>query len=115
MPKPFLRRCLFYYVEFPEKATLKQIIQSHFKTDITRVSEPAIQKFGELRELRSWQKIPGTSEFLDWLRMLERDQQGNQSTAEALADTPTANLPHLETLVKTQQDHDVLSKTRIPD
>ncbi|AOW99528.1 ATPase [Moorena producens PAL-8-15-08-1] len=115
LPKPFLRRCLFYYLKFPENATLTQIIQSHFKTDITRVSEAAIQKFGELRGLRSWQKIPGTSEFLDWLRILERDQQGNQSTAEALADTPTANLPHLETLVKTQQDHEALSRTRIPD
>ncbi|NES24917.1 MAG: MoxR family ATPase, partial [Symploca sp. SIO3E6] len=104
LPKPFLRRCLFYYIEFPDQNTLKQILQSHFQPKLTPLFEVAVNKFWELRELRSWRKIPGTSEFLDWVAILAREQQGKKLTAEKLASTDLVNLPYLETLVKTQSD-----------
>jgi len=110
LPKPFLRRCLFYYIEFPDQNTLEQILQSHFQPKLTPLFEVAVQKFWQLRELRSWRKIPGTSEFLDWVAILEREQQGQKLTAKELASTDTVNLPYLETLVKTQSDREALNK-----
>ncbi|WP_445637350.1 Putative ATPase, AAA family [Nostoc sp. DSM 114161] len=113
LPQPFLRRCLFYYLEFPNQETLKQILQSHFRNQITPIFEVALKKFWDLRhELKSWRKIPGTSEFLDWVAILEQKQQANQLNAEKLASTDVVYLPHLETLVKTQSDRNALNSRR---
>lgn len=115
LPKPFLRRCLFYYVDFPDQDTLKQILKSHFQPKLTPLFEAAVKKFWELRELRSWRKIPGTSEFLDWVAILKRDRQVDKITVKELERTHPVNLPHLETLVKTQSDRDALNKLRTQD
>ncbi|MGK7871792.1 MAG: AAA family ATPase [Xenococcaceae cyanobacterium] len=112
LPKPFLRRCLFYYIEFPDRDTLKEILKIHFQPQLTPLFETAVKKFWELRELRSWRKIPGTSEFLDWVAILEQDEPADKITAEELENTYPVNLPHLETLVKTQSDRDALNKLK---
>ena len=119
LPKPFLRRCLFYFIEFPKKDILRKIIDSHseefikspfqVKTDspqLTRLFEVAIGKFFTLRELKFWRKKAGTSEFLDWVKVLEREQ----IKASELDKMPLKELPHLETLVKTQSDQSALAK-----
>ena len=112
LPKPFLRRCLFYYIEFP-KELMEKIIQSHrdeFENvdfaDLTPLSSIALQRFWELRKNKFWRKIVGTSELLDWLKVLERDQ----ITAEELEGIPLTKLPHLETLIKTQSDYTSLKQ-----
>ena len=116
LPKPFLRRCLFYYIEFPDWDALKLILNSHFQPKLTPLSkltpmfEVALTKFLKLRELRSWRKIPGTSEFLDWVAILERYEQAKKLSSKELESTHPAALPHLETLVKTQSDRDALKK-----
>ena len=112
LPKPFLRRCLFYYIEFPNQETLKQILKSHFQPKLTPLFEAALKKFWQLRELKSWRKIPGTSEFLDWVAILEREQQAKKLTAKELESTHPVKLPHLETLVKTQSDREALNQLR---
>jgi MoxR-like ATPase len=112
LPKPFLRRCLYYYIEFPEQAALRKILQSHFQPQLTPLFEAAVKKFWELRQLRSWRKIPGTSEFLDWVAVLEEQERVKQLTAKELASTHPVNLPRLETLVKTQSDLDALNQLR---
>ena len=33
LPKPFLRRCLYYYIKFPDKDTLKEIVRTHSNQD----------------------------------------------------------------------------------
>ncbi|MUG94939.1 AAA family ATPase [Scytonema sp. UIC 10036] len=114
LPKPFLRRCLYYYIEFPDRNILREILRSHFQPKLTTLFEVAVKQFWELRGvLKSWDKIPGTSEFLDWVRMLERDEQINKVTAKELENTRPVNLPHLETLVKTLRDRDALKNLRI--
>jgi MoxR-like ATPase len=103
---------LYYYIEFPEQATLRNILQSHFQSQLTPLFEAAVKKFWELRQLRSWRKIPGTSEFLDWVAVLEEQERVKQLTAKELASTHPVNLPRLETLVKTQSDLDALNQLR---
>jgi MoxR-like ATPase len=106
LPKPFLRRCLFYYIDFPDQEELNKIVKSHFQKQITPIFEEALKKFWDLRRQESfpWRKKPSTSEFLNWLRLLERDEELNKITANKLAKTELKNLPNLGTLIKTQSD-----------
>lgn len=111
LPKPFLRRCLFYYIDFPDRATLDKIIAGHFpQPGITPLFEAVIERFWQLREQRdfSWRKIPSTSELLDWIQLLERDERTGALSSEVLNATSLSQLPHLEALVKTQSDLDAL-------
>ncbi|MEP0872944.1 MoxR family ATPase [Trichocoleus desertorum AS-A10] len=115
LPKPFLRRCLFCYVKFPDQKILLDIVNQHFRTGITPLFEVAIVKFWELKSLRSWRKDPGTSEFLDWLMVLERAEKEKKISAGKLKKISIAELPHLETLIKTQSDRDTLARLRVQD
>jgi MoxR-like ATPase len=111
LPKPFLRRCIFYYIEFPDYDTLAKIMEIHFQKGITPLFEEAIKQFWRLRQQEfRWRKIPSTSELLDWIQVLERDEKDGKLQVQDLATSPISNLPHLETLVKTQSDFDALRK-----
>jgi MoxR-like ATPase len=105
LPRPFLRRCLYYYIDFPHQAELKNIAERHFSSGITPLFLAAIKRFWELREADfSWRKPPSTSELLDWLHILETAEQQERLTAEQLEQFPLPELPFLETLIKTQSD-----------
>lgn len=113
LPAPFLRRCLFYYIHFPEERELRRIVESHFvKARFGRLFEEALKKFWELHQQRTftWRKTPSTSELLDWLAVLEQSEKDGRITAETVASASLGNLPHLEALVKTQSDLDALSR-----
>ncbi|MCP4542432.1 MAG: MoxR family ATPase [Chloroflexi bacterium] len=113
LPKPFLRRCIFYYIDFPDYDTLVKIMESHFQKGITPLFEEAIKQFWRLRQQEfRWRKIPSTSELLDWVQILERDEQDNRLQVQDLTTSPISNLPYLETLVKTQGDLDALKKLK---
>ncbi len=114
LPKPFLRRCLFYYIEFPDRENLQEILKSHFQPNLNPIFKAALEKFWKLRgESINWRKIPGTSEFIDWVTILEREHQANKLTAKELENFASFDLPHLETLVKTQSDRDALKQLKM--
>ncbi len=115
LPKPFLRRCLFYYIEFPNQEDLKKILNKHFESKLTPLFEAALNKFWQLRQVKGLRKQPATSEFIDWVTMLERDAQAKKVTAAELKKMELGKLPYLETLVKTQSDRDALNKLAKPD
>lgn len=112
LPKPFLRRCLFHYINFPNEESLKKIIEKHSQKEITPLFQEAIKKFWSLRNQQtfSWRKRPSTSELLDWILALEQDLKKDKIDSAKLAQTPLNKLPHLGTLVKTRSDWDYLSK-----
>jgi MoxR-like ATPase len=77
LPHPFLRRCIYHYIGFPEtKERLKGIVDVHSKLDgqppPPEVVDKAIDRFIEIRKASGLHKLPGTSEFLDWLKALHR-------------------------------------------
>jgi MoxR-like ATPase len=111
LPAPFLRRCLFYYIPFPNQAELEQIVAAHFQQEITPLFGVSLQKFWSLRETVEvrWRKAPSTSELLDWVRMLEADAAVGGIDAQTLAATPLSKLPRVEALLKTQSDREVLT------
>lgn len=115
LPKAFLRRCLFYYVDFPQEAELKEIIKSHFQQDLTELFEAALVKFLQLRNATkfAWRKKPSTSEFINWLTLLERDEKLGKLTDKQIADSEPNRLPYLNTLIKTQSDLKALEQAQL--
>jgi MoxR-like ATPase len=79
LPEPFLRRCLYFYLDFPE-AQLDQILEIRFgASEIANrqdLVDETIAHFLDVRELMAAQpgsKLPGTSELLDFLTAIEED------------------------------------------
>jgi len=108
LPAPFLRRCLYYYIDFPDRSTLNKILVSHFEDTKSPLFKHAVNKFMELREQKgvSWRKQPSTSELLDWIRLLKNDGYSGEALAEAMV----GDLPFSEALVKTQRDLKALQR-----
>ena len=105
LPRAFLRRCLYYYIDFPNLEALKNIIERHFERGITPLFLAAVKRFWQLREADfNWRKPPSTSELLDWLHVLEIAEERGQVSAEQLEQLPLPALPFLEALIKTQSD-----------
>ena len=102
LPDAFLRRCFFHYIRFPEKETMRAIVQMHFpdlKKDLLRES---LESFFEIREVPGLKKKPSTSELLDWIKLLVAED----IPPEALRadDTKKAIPPLYGALLKNEQD-----------
>ncbi|MFH0976993.1 MAG: MoxR family ATPase [Spirochaetota bacterium] len=70
---PFLGRCNFHHIAFPEPDMMRRIVQVHF-TDLDReLLESAIKTFYRLREIRGIEKKPATRELINWIRALKAD------------------------------------------
>ncbi|MCA6509328.1 MAG: MoxR family ATPase [Pseudanabaena sp. M109S1SP2A07QC] len=106
LPAPFLRRCIYHFVEFP-KDKLKEIVEIHYqvkkeKAPSANLIDAAVSRFTAIREVQNLFKSPGTSEFLDWLNALQKfDAQ--PYTAKELA-KPEHPIPYRELLFKIKQD-----------
>lgn len=78
LPEPFLRRCLYIQLNFPEdESMLFDIVKSNLCKTMDQISEnlinDAVTKFCEIRRRGSelnLQKLPATSELVDWVRVL---------------------------------------------
>jgi len=112
LPKPFLRRCVYYYVQFPDSEDgLKQIIKIHHldkfgETPNAEIVNKAVPLFLNIRKTKM-QKLPGTSELLDWLAALH--YFGELFPANQLPDEPSRKIPYIELLYKLRTDLDRLS------
>ncbi len=76
LPRPFLRRCIYHLVHFPDAALLEEIVAIHYQqrapeTPDERVTKAAIRRFQHIRDKGGLHKPPGTSEFLDWIEVLQ--------------------------------------------
>jgi MoxR-like ATPase len=95
LPAPFIRRCVYHYIEFPNQKRMREIVRLHHADANDTLVESAITIFYQLRDL-GLQRKPSTSEIIDWLTYLKRD-----------GDISAEKLSHLEgyqTLVKHKDD-----------
>jgi len=70
---PFLGRCNFHHIAFPEPDMMRKIVHVHF-TDIDKeLLDSAIKTFYRLREIRGIEKKPATRELINWIRALKAD------------------------------------------
>jgi MoxR-like ATPase len=115
LPEPFLRRCLYYYVPFPEEPTLKRIIAVRFGERIAAKEElvsKALEKFTAIYKLLKDQpgsRPPGTSELIEFLTALIQEGKTVEESISELNNLAT-ELPLLGTLIKTKADQDLYRK-----
>jgi len=110
LPAPFLRRCIYYYIEFPSDR-LKEIVDAHYaaRAKEEKIAAPpgdlveaASERFLRIRDKGDLYKKPGTSEFLDWLEAL-RGFRELKDVVQLLRD-PDAKLIYPELLFKLRAD-----------
>ena len=102
LPDAFLRRCFFHYIKFPDRETMREIIDVHFPNIQKTLVSRAMDMFYELREVPGLKKKPSTSELLDWLKLLLNEDM----PLEVLQDSnPHSAIPPLHgALLKNEQD-----------
>lgn len=70
---PFLGRCNFHHIAFPDPKMMRKIIRVHFPEISSDLAENAITTFYKLREIEGIEKKPATRELINWIRALEAD------------------------------------------
>ena len=71
LPDAFLRRCIFHYIDFPDKALMEEIVRVHFPNVDDLLLKNAMDVFYEIRSFRDIRKKPSTSELIDWINALQ--------------------------------------------
>ncbi|WP_300673869.1 MoxR family ATPase [Desulfoluna sp.] len=70
---PFLGRCNFHHIAFPDPKVMRRIIRVHFPELSDELADNAITTFYKLRELDGIEKKPATRELINWVRALQAD------------------------------------------
>lgn len=108
LPDAFLRRCFFHYINFPDKHTMKAIVDVHYPEISQSLVTEAMQMFFDLREIPGLKKKPSTSELIDWLKLLMADEMPQDLLANR---DPTKAIPPLYgALLKNEQDVQLLER-----
>ncbi|MBI5525091.1 MAG: MoxR family ATPase [Deltaproteobacteria bacterium] len=72
---PFLGRCNFHHIAFPDADMMKRIVSAHYP-DLSRdLMESAVRVFCAVRDLPDLEKKPATRELLNWIRALKADPE----------------------------------------
>jgi len=100
LPDAFLRRCIFHYIEFPDKTRMEEIIKVHYGEIDKKLLSHAIEAFYGIRAMKDIQKKPSTSELLDWLKAL--------MLAGVDVNVITKDIPYVGALLKKNQDIDMM-------
>ena len=102
LPDAFLRRCFFHYIAFPDRETMREIIDVHFPDIQKQLVTKAMEIFYDIREVPGLKKKPSTSELLDWLKLLLNEDM----PVEVLQDAnPNKAIPPMHgALLKNEQD-----------
>jgi MoxR-like ATPase len=96
LPDAFLRRCIFHFIDFPERELMQRIVAVHHPNLAETLGQQAIEIFYELRNMTRLRKRPSTSELIDWIAVLKRTGVENVTLDQ--------NLPFLGALLKKEQD-----------
>ena len=102
LPDAFLRRCVFHFIEFPDKNLMEQILAVHHPHLETALLDQVLVKFYWLRSQTDLRKKPSTSELIDWISVLLRSGM--------TADDIEQHIPFLGALLKNEQDTMALEK-----
>jgi len=70
---PFLGRCNFHHIAFPEPDMMRSIVHVHFPDINKDLLESAIRTFYRLREIKGIEKKPATRELINWIRAMRMD------------------------------------------
>lgn len=97
---PFLGRCNFHHIAFPEQKMMRKILAAHFPDLNRKLADNAIQAFYELRRIDGVEKKPATRELINWIRALQADPDF------AHGDKLSKEIPYLGVLFKKSGDYE---------
>ncbi|MCB9741791.1 MAG: MoxR family ATPase [Alphaproteobacteria bacterium] len=130
LPAPFLRRCVYFDIDFPSKARLLEILRSRgddgaqllqaLPGGAEALPELAVDLFLALREEPNLSRYPSTSELIDWVQALRlslqpdrvaaaltelwRARDSARGTLRASPELGWAQLPAISCLIKLRED-----------
>jgi len=113
LPDAFLRRCIYYHIDFPNTEQLFKIVATRLK-NLVESNEDAVLKairyFNQVRDIVN-RRPPATAELLAWLKILEiegflKNEIDFNKLSEEEKDI--LNFSH-SVLVKNKADLDLLS------
>ena len=84
LPEPFLRRCIYYHIEFPDRDSILKIITSRLRIpdgELKNLND-RIDEFFKIRANDAVQKKPSTAEAIDYMRALNEDNMLGKSLYE---------------------------------
>jgi MoxR-like ATPase len=97
---PFLGRCNFHHIAFPDPKMMRRIIKVHFPDIDSELIENSVGTFYRLRDLDAIEKKPATRELINWIRALQADPDFRP---KALA---KGDVPFMGVLFKKSQDYE---------
>ncbi|MFP4306294.1 MAG: AAA family ATPase [Desulfococcaceae bacterium] len=96
---PFLGRCNFHHIAFPDPKMMRKIVQVHFPEVDEALLESAVDAFYQLRQVDGVEKKPATRELLNWIRALQADPDFKPK------DLKKGEIPYLGVLFKKSGDY----------
>ena len=96
---PFLGRCNFHHIAFPDPDMMREILNVHFPNIGKDLLDSSIRAFYKVREFRGIEKKPATRELINWIRALQADPDFN------IKDLIKGDLPYLGVLFKKSPDY----------
>lgn len=118
LPDAFLRRCVYYNIQFPGKEDLKKIVRAKARVQPAYLQylDAVVDYFKQLRDLGPIKK-PATAELIRWMESLEqrkvnwddifselKKEKPDETKFSALRDT-------MPVLLKNREDWEKLGKT----
>ncbi len=98
---PFLGRCNFHHIAFPDADMMREILKVHFPDISKDLLDSSIRSFYKVRDFRGIEKKPATRELINWIRALQADPDFN------VKDLIKGDLPYLGVLFKKSPDYAV--------
>ena len=96
---PFLGRCNFHHIAFPDAHMMQKILQVHFPEIGKDLLESSIRAFYKVRDFRGIEKKPATRELINWIRALQADPDFKAKNLVK------GDLPYLGVLFKKSPDY----------
>ena len=96
---PFLGRCNFHHIAFPEPEMMREIVQVHFPDISQDLLDAAVTTFYRLREFKEVEKKPATRELINWIRALNADPDFK------VKELIKGDIPYLGVLFKKSPDY----------
>ncbi|MEW6347794.1 MAG: MoxR family ATPase [Thermodesulfobacteriota bacterium] len=104
---PFLGRCNFHHIAFPEPDMMRQIVRVHFANLDEEILDTCVKTFYRLRDIPGIEKKPATRELINWIRALGADPDFRPK------DQIAGKIPYLGVLFKKSPDYQqALTQTR---
>jgi MoxR-like ATPase len=108
LPDAFLRRCFFHFINFPDRNTMRKIIDVHHPGIAQALVQEAMEVFFDLRSIPGLKKKPSTSELIDWLKLILADDIPDEVLKNR--DASKAIPPLYGALLKNEQDVHLLER-----